>query len=141
VDDIVYKWNRESWIKMQCLWDQGLSHHFLLLISLPLCHQWTQIHLTLASHHFLFHLYHLHLITFYFTPPLASMDKKSTHYYLVKWHMKSLSLVCMKPISPISNWSKRVLSISNILFNDPWFSTMIKKHDNMEIYIWHIDIS
>jgi hypothetical protein len=34
---------------------------------------------------------------------LASMDKKITHYHLVEWHWKSLSLVCMEPISSISN--------------------------------------
>jgi hypothetical protein len=54
--------------------------------------------ISLASHHFLFYPYHFHLITSYhssissllitsyFTPPLASMDKKITHYHLVAWH-------------------------------------------------------
>jgi hypothetical protein len=45
----------------------------------------------------------LHLITSYFTPPLALMDKKITHYHLVEWHWKSLSLVCIKPNSSNSS--------------------------------------
>jgi hypothetical protein len=135
VHDIVHKWNREPWVKMQCLETKGSSISTYLItsyfttplalmdkkISLPLCISSLHISsMSLASHHFLFHPCHLHLITSYFTPPLASMDKKITHFHIVEWHYKSLSLVCMEPISSISNWSKRVLSISNILFNDPW---------------------
>jgi hypothetical protein len=102
--------------------------------------------ISLASHHFLFHQYHLHLmhlITSYFInityilcissllislPFVINGQKDYSSLMLIQesfmtnaeWHWKSLSHICMESISSISNWSKRVLSMSNILFNDPW---------------------
>jgi hypothetical protein len=142
VHDIVHKWNREhGFHKHTYKISKWSANEFKTLISsllvwLPLWHQWAKrlfislaCHSPFAFHHFLFHPYHLHLITSYFTPPLASMDKEITHYHLVEWHLKSLSLVCMEPNSSISSWSKKVLSISTYFSMILDLSTMIMKYD------------
>jgi hypothetical protein len=119
------KWMKCKWIKIQCLETKGSSIRTYLITSYftpPLASMDTNLLNTCIITSYFIHITCISsiLITSYFTPPLASMDKNITRYHLVEWHWKSLSLVCMELISSIPNWSKRVLSISNILFNDPW---------------------
>jgi hypothetical protein len=45
-----------------------------------------RFHSPFAFYHFLFHSCHLQLVTSYFTLPLASMNKKITHFHIVEWH-------------------------------------------------------
>jgi hypothetical protein len=109
-----------------------------------------------ASHHFLFHQYHLHLITLYFS------------------HFNNITYISSLLISlPLCHqWTKRLLiinllnGIGNLWVLFAWnqfppfptdprefypcptyfsmildLSMMIKINDNMEWYIWHIDMS
>jgi hypothetical protein len=85
-------------------WDQGfkdkhLSHHFLFHSPFGFNgHKFT--------YHLLFYQYHLHLITSYFTSPLASMDTNSL--------ITCISSLLISP--PLwHQWTKRLLII--ILLN------------------------
>jgi hypothetical protein len=88
-----------------------LPHHFLFHSPFGINGQKNysyHLHVTPPLHFITSYFIHITcisslLIISYFTPPLASMDKKIIHDHHVEWHWKSLSPVCMKPNSSISS--------------------------------------
>jgi hypothetical protein len=102
-------------------WEQGFKDALILslLISLPLWHQWIQIHLSIASHQFLFYQCHLHLMTSYFinitctSSLLISSISHASHHFLFHQHYLHLITSYFTPLC--HQWTKRLLII--ILLN------------------------
>jgi hypothetical protein len=98
-----------------------------------------------ASHYFLFHL-----ITSYFTLPLLSMDKNITHHKCcskrVLWKMlsgigKLWVLFAWNQFPPFLTDTREFYPCPTYFSMILDLSMMIKRNDNMEWYIWHIDMS